>query len=104
MINVKIDKNKITANGHAGYAQKGYDIVCAAFSMLSITLELSIEKLTNNVVDISMSAGHLSIEWERISPGGLLLINSYIEGLKALAETYPEYIKVQARNTLKAEE
>lgn len=99
MINVTIEQKKITASGHAGYAPKGYDIVCAAFSMLSITLDVSLKKFTDDNVKIDISAGKLSVEWQCISPNGLLLINSYIEGIKALAESYPEYIKVQARNT-----
>lgn len=104
MINVTIKQGKITASGHAGYAPKGYDIVCAAFSMLSITLDVSLKKLTDDNVKFDISAGKLSVEWQRISSDGLLLINSYIEGVKALAENYPEYITVQARDTLKTEE
>lgn len=104
MINVTIEHGKITASGHAGYAPKGYDIVCAAFSMLSLTLDTAVKKFTNDNIQINLKSGSMIVRWQQVSPNGQLLINAYIEGVKALAENYPEYIKVQARNTLKAEE
>ena len=98
MINVKIEQGKITASGHAGYAPKGQDIVCAAFSVLSLTLEIAVERLTDDI-RISLENGEMTAQWQQVSPEGLLLIDAYIEGVKALAENYPEYITVQARNT-----
>lgn len=104
MINVTIKQGKITASGHAGYAPKGQDIVCAAFSVLSLTLEIAVEKLTEDDIRISLENGEMAAQWQQVSPEGLLLIKAYIEGIKALAENYPEYINVQARDTLKTEE
>lgn len=99
MIKVKIEQGKITASGHAGYAPKGQDIVCAAFSMLSLTLDTAVKKLTDDDIRISLESGSMEARWQQVSPQGQLLINAYIEGVKALAENYPEYITVQARNT-----
>ena len=104
MINVTIKQGKITASGHAGYAPKGQDIVCAAFSVLSLTLEIAVERLTEDDIRISLENGEMAAQWKQVSPEGLLLIKAYIEGVKALAENYPEYITVQARDTLKTEE
>lgn len=104
MINVIIEQGKITASGHAGYAPKGYDIVCAAFSVLSLSLEKAIDTLTDDEIHISLESGSMKAQWQQVSPEGQLLINAYIEGVKALAENYPEYINVQARDTLKTEE
>ncbi len=104
MINVIIEQGKITASGHAGYAPKGQDIVCAAFSVLSLTLEIAVEKLTEDDIRISLENGEMAAQWKQVSPEGLLLMKAYIEGVKALAKNYPEYINVQARDTLKTEE
>ena len=38
MIVIEIDQNSLTVNGHAGYAEAGKDIVCAASGMLRKTL------------------------------------------------------------------
>ena len=104
MINVTIKQGKITASGHAGYAPKGQDIVCAAFSVLSLTLDTAVKKFTDDKIEIVLENGEMTAQWQQVSPEGLLLINAYIEGVKALAENYPEYITVQARDTLKTEE
>lgn len=99
MITVIIEDNSIKASGHAGYAPKGYDIVCAAFSALSLTLDRAVNMFTDDDIQISIESGKMKAQWQRASPQGQLLINVYIEGIKALAENYPKYIKVQARNT-----
>lgn len=99
MINVTIEQGRITASGHAGYAPKGQDIVCAAFSVLSLTLERTVDTLTDDEIKINLESGKMTAQWRQISLKGQLLIDAYIEGVKALAENYPEYITVQARNT-----
>ena len=99
VIIVKIENNCISASGHAGYAPKGYDIVCAAFSALSFTLERAVKELTDDIVSISIQNGLMRAHWRILSPKGRLLMDAYIGGIKALAECYPEYIKVQVRNT-----
>lgn len=99
MITVTIENHSIKASGHAGYAPKGQDIVCAAFSALSLTLDRAVNVLTDDDMQISMESGKMNAQWQRASPQGRILINAYIEGVKALAENYPEYINVQARNT-----
>lgn len=99
MIKVKIENAGISASGHAGYAPKGYDIVCAAFSVLSLAYERAVTKLTDDDVQICLESGSMKAQWRRLSPEGRLLTDAYIEGIKALAENYPEYISVQARNT-----
>lgn len=104
MINVTIKQGEITASGHAGYAPKGQDIVCAAFSVLSLTLDTAVKKFTDDNIEIVLENGEMAAQWQQVSPEGLLLINAYIEGVKALAENYPKYITVQARDTLKIEE
>ena len=37
MIRVRFEENRLTVCGHAGYATRGEDIVCAAASMLAYT-------------------------------------------------------------------
>lgn len=38
MIRVRFEKNRLTVRGHAGYAERGEDIVCAAVSALVYAL------------------------------------------------------------------
>lgn len=53
MITVQRKKGQITVSGHAGYAEKGHDIVCAAVSILIYNLQNSIERLTDDTVCFS---------------------------------------------------
>ena len=53
MITVQRKKGQITVSGHAGYAEKGHDIVCAAVSILIYNLQNSIERLTDDTVGFS---------------------------------------------------
>ena len=48
MITVKKGRRQITVSGHAGYAEKGHDIFCAAVSILIYNLQNSIESLTDD--------------------------------------------------------
>ncbi|MDD3503886.1 MAG: ribosomal-processing cysteine protease Prp [Eubacteriales bacterium] len=48
MIEISIRKDGITVSGHANYAPRGQDIVCAAVSTLAIALINSIKDLTED--------------------------------------------------------
>ena len=57
MIKVRIHKKeeiieRIDCKGHAGYAEYGKDIVCAAFSTMIITIVNAILGLNSNSIDI----------------------------------------------------
>ena len=46
MIQVSKGADSITIKGHAGYAEEGYDIICAAVSALTVNTINSIEQFT----------------------------------------------------------
>jgi uncharacterized protein YsxB (DUF464 family) len=85
--------------GHAGYAEHGQDIVCAAVSVLAQTAVLAIEKLTGYNVRIEMEDGRLYCRLPvAISAGKAAVIKTIIEsmiiGLQAVAEEYPSYVVI----------
>ena len=49
-------------DGHAGYAEEGEDIICAAVSVLALNTANSIEALTDVKPNCSMKDGYLSCE------------------------------------------
>ena len=56
MINITVKKRKgsyldFLSKGHAGYAEEGQDIVCAAVSALIITTVNSLEKFTEEQIE-----------------------------------------------------
>lgn len=82
---------------HAGYAESGGDIVCAAASALAQNTVNSIEQFTDDAftVDVDEVSGGLDV---RLEPGYSketeLLLNSLILGLQGIEEEYMEYIDV----------
>ena len=109
MINVKIYQRdlhvyRIKLDGHAGYAEHGEDIVCAAVSMLVINTINSIELFTNEPIKeraVDNQQGLIDIEFPERKLGKFdsdaeLLIKSMINGLETVKEMYGEkYIQIQ---------
>ena len=103
MIRVTIYQNseqKISGfamQGHAGYAQSGSDIVCAAVSVLAQNTVNSIEQFTEDTfsVDVNEDLGELYFKIDAgYSNETELLLNSLILGLQGIEEEYMEYIDV----------
>ena len=103
MFHVTVYENKkkeyvgFQTEGHAGYAEAGQDIVCAAASMLVINTINAIELYTKD--ETSMVSDDISgiIEYEikdRPSKEAQLLMKTLVLGLKQMAddENYAEYI------------
>ena len=60
MITVTVSKKNnsyvsFTSKGHAGYAEEGYDIICAAVSALIINTVNSLEQLTGDQIQAEES-------------------------------------------------
>lgn len=82
---------KIECSGHAGFADRGEDIVCAAISVLTINLLNSIEKFTDDgiVIEQNDKKGLISIEFKDIpSKEADLLMRSFELGVSSIFEQY----------------
>lgn len=95
MITVEIDKLGITVDGHAGYAESGYDIVCAAVSVLTQNLIVSLKEFTNDRIAHVQHGGHVRIDYEDLSERGQLLVDSFFIGICGIANGYPEYLTIK---------
>ena len=77
------------ASDHAGYAEEGEDIVCAAVSVLTINAVNSIEYLAGDKVEEREDDGYLSCSFpEGLSKEGNLLMDSLILGLQSVERGY----------------
>ena len=95
MIVVHVAPGVVTVDGHAGYAEKGNDIICASVSMLAQNLINSVEALTEDKIECHMWDGHMDITYRDLSEQGKLLIDSFFVGVCALSNTYEDaYVKV----------
>ena len=90
MIRAAFGKNRLTVEGHAGYAPKGQDIVCAAVSALVYALIGTLEE-TENVAEVVLRPGYATVETKE-KTAAFDLVRC---GLTQLAEKYPEFIQVK---------
>lgn len=100
------DQGRLTgfsAKGHAGYAEEGSDIVCAAVSVLTITCVNTLEKVCGKQPNVTGGEdGLLSCSL----PHGLsaaqmhdaqIVLQYLATGLQDLAGSYNKYIKLSVQ-------
>lgn len=88
----------IAMDGHAGYGEHGYDIICASASVLAINFANSVEQFTDDYFEneIEEDSGYFSFHFvSDISLESKLLMNSLVLGLQAIRESYgSSYIQI----------
>ena len=104
MITIKVRKKngsyeEFISKGHAGYAEVGQDIVCAAVSALIINTVNSLEKFTDDKFDVQEKDGFVSIRFRNdLSEQGMLLMDSLLLGLTEIAGSYNNrYLTVKVK-------
>lgn len=89
MITIKITDHSIWMNGHAGRkSPDGIDRVCAAVSALTCNLINSLKDLTGDRIRAEKASGMTVVEWEDLSDGGKLLVDSWFLGLTDINREY----------------
>ena len=85
-------------SGHAGYDEHGYDIVCAAVSVLSATAILGLTKIAKQRGEFSNSEGQcdmvLSGEITRSGQDILNILGTMLLGLEEISRQYPEFVQI----------
>ncbi|MCI9568795.1 MAG: ribosomal-processing cysteine protease Prp [Lachnospiraceae bacterium] len=106
MIQVTIlrDRDKWTKGiricGHAGYAEYGQDVICAAVSALALNMANSVDSFTEDTFYANVEEnGVFEFSFpETISSESQLLMKSLILGLENIRDTYgAEYINFRFR-------
>ena len=105
MINITVKKRNgsyldFLSRGHAGYAEEGQDIVCAAVSALIITTVNSLDAFTDEKIEVGEDDGYVSIHF-KTNPNtehGKLLMDSLILGLTEIEHSYNNrYLTVRVK-------
>lgn len=87
--------------GHADSGEYGYDIVCAAVSVLAINTVNSLEQLAlvqPQVVSDDENGGYLKVTLSQADakkPAAQLLLNSFELGIRSIIDNYQEYITIE---------
>lgn len=89
----------ILLEGHAGFAEEGEDIVCAAVSVLGINLLNSVEHFTNDAftAEVKEEGAYLLFQLgEEAGADSKLLLKSCILGIQGIQEQYGSmYVNIQ---------
>jgi uncharacterized protein YsxB (DUF464 family) len=95
--------NSCRASGHAGAGKKGADIVCAAVSVLLRTAVRALSGRKGITVRYEApEPGFLFLEAEHTAEGRDFLLSAgvfLVEGLKSVAEEYPNNCRMSIRRT-----
>lgn len=94
MITVTQLKDGVKIRGHANYAEHGKDIVCSAVSVLVQTLIQSVETLTADELDYSMSPGKVDIKFWCLSDPSKVLLDAFFIGIKGVAAAHPDNVRI----------
>ena len=104
MITITVKKRngnylEFVSKGHAGYAEEGQDIVCAAVSALIINTVNSLEKFTDDKFDVQEKDGYVSFHFTApVTERGTLLMDSLILGLTEIEHSYNNrYLTVKVK-------
>jgi hypothetical protein len=84
------DYKGFNVSGHAGFANAGKDIVCAAVSALTINTVNSVDRLTGDSYRVEQDkSGSIKFRFDEKSDGdGQLLLDSLRLGLTEIAKEY----------------
>lgn len=94
MIKITKHNSTVVIEGHAGYAPRGRDIVCAAVSAAFQALINSVEGLTDDRISYKLKPGNSYIRFESLSEETDLLLRSFFITVNDIAEAYPECVAV----------
>ncbi|QIA27966.1 ribosomal-processing cysteine protease Prp [Thermaerobacter sp. PB12/4term] len=91
--------------GHAGFADRGDDIVCAAVSALGQAAILGLEEVLHLVPEVELDEeGRLVCQLPADVPADLhraaqAILETARVGIQAIASDYDEYVRVEERST-----
>ncbi|MDO5362742.1 MAG: ribosomal-processing cysteine protease Prp [Eubacteriales bacterium] len=104
MITITVKKRKgnyleFESKGHAGYAEEGHDIVCAAVSVLVINTVNSLEAFTEDRFEVQERDGYVSFRFTApVTEKGKLLMDSLVLGLTEIEHSYKNrYLTVKVK-------
>jgi len=82
--------------GHAGYAEAGRDIVCAAVSVLVYNFINSAERFADTPLEVRDRGDELLCRFPpALNSRAKLLFDSMLFGIEQVAEQYPDHVRIR---------
>ncbi len=103
MLSIKVYKKgdipfRLAGEGHTGYAQEGFDIVCSAVSVLFQTLDRALTAYGVRVKTLQKK-GFMDIMWDikAMSEEPVKwIVKTVLIGLEGVVGAYPEYVRIES--------
>jgi len=89
----------IVIKNHANYAEKGQDIVCAAISAITNGTVNFLQKNYQKFCQISYLSVEISIYLQNDNPECQLCLRLMLYQLENIANSYPNYLKINEKNS-----
>lgn len=83
--------------GHANYAPKGQDLVCAAVSAVTIGALNALENHNDFKIVINEGEISLLLVAPKMNAHDEIVINTMLTSLRTIEQTYGSYIKIKER-------
>lgn len=103
MIDVRVRKDSrdrlssFFASGHAGWAESGEDVVCAAVSAILQAAWLGMTEIASVAVTATREDGRLELAWPRDARGDArvaAIVGTAALAVERIAAQYPDHVRV----------
>ncbi len=100
MVKIEVGKianriKKIEIKGHAGFADKGNDIVCAGISSISVGLLNAVDELTDQSCDIVCDDNYIRIVVLNDDDVIQTILSVGLIQLKTIEDQFPQNLKIK---------
>ena len=85
--------------GHADYAPRGQDVVCAGVSSALFTTYYALSSLFGQKIEATMESGYAHIRIHEKDSLIETLVNSFIDVVVQIQASYPDTIKIKGDKT-----
>jgi uncharacterized protein YsxB (DUF464 family) len=92
MLTVKFKRFGFTIEGHAHYANRGEDIVCAGVSALAQAVAHQLDSYSDTI--IHQNSGYLDVQFTKNNRESKVLMDLLIHGITEIARAHPENVKI----------
>lgn len=83
--------------GHAGFAEEGHDIVCAAVSVLASTCVNALESVAGQTPELETGDGLVKAHLDQPNHDAVVLLKAFEQGIQDIGQSYSKYIRITVR-------
>jgi uncharacterized protein YsxB (DUF464 family) len=90
--------SSLFADGHADWADRGQDVVCAAVAAILQAAWLGLDEVARVHVDSERSGGRLALRWPaaaRDDPAVAAIVGTAEAAVAAIARQFPEHVRLR---------